>query len=1309
MAGHLSFILQFESAVVWPSFRCRRLLARCQEKGADLEAVAVTTLYFVLLDKVLDRTQHDRLAALLNATPTRVPPATETDWLVTPRLGTSSSWGARATQMLRHCGFEQTHRIEAVKHFHLRWRRLPDAPTQVRAAEQLHDPMTESIVMADFNQEQLFAPAATPRTPTPIPLLQCGIPALVDACEALQIHLAPSDLDYLAKTFNGLQRDPTEVELMTFAQVNSEHCRHRTFHAPWTDQGGEPLPASLFDLIRRTWEATDGAGVLVAYSDNAAVLEGVAVERLDVRPGLRQYRYQNEQVPYVIKVETHNHPTAISPFPGAATGAGGEIRDEGAVGRGSKPKAGLTGFTLSHLRLLPHDPQPWEADAPAPPAHLASPLQIILEGPIGAAAYNNEFGRPNVLGYFRTFEQSLRQGANAADRTRGYHKPVMLAGGIGSVRPEHIKAPPAQQGDLFIVLGGPAMLVGLGGGTASSQVTGSDHVARDFASVQRANPEMQRRCQEVIDRCTALGERNPIQRIHDVGAGGLSNAMSELIHEGGTGGRIDLSAVPVAQSGLSPAEIWCNESQERYVLRVDAAALWDFSQICRRERCPFAVLGQTTSDEQIKVVTTKSSDSDTAVCLDMPLAALFGEIPLPERQYHQVPLEAVPLPETPPPLAQSAAWVLSFPAVAAKMFLITIGDRTVTGLVARDQLVGPWQMPVADVAVTLRGFRTLAGEAMALGERPQLALLNAGAASRMALAEALTNLAAAPVAQPADVKVSANWMAAADHPGEAARLRDAVVALSDFCVALGISIPVGKDSLSMQVQWQDEATQLHQIAAPVTLNITAFAAVNDATATLTPELKAQSPSHLVFLDLANGQQRLGGSVYAQVQQALGTPDDCPDVVSHTRLQALFKLLDCARGQLLAYHDRSDGGLLTTLAEMAFAGGCGLRIELPKAVDPAAWLFNEELGAVVQVADAHLADFLQQAADLQVQATCIGQPTSAPAIVFTQGEQIILEAQRTDWLKHWWSVSHQIQRLRDHPKSADAELAAVLDTTPGLNTKLTFDPEARISAPRSGPRPKVAVLREQGVNGQIEMAAAFCEAGFMPIDVHMTDLASGRASLDDHQALVLCGGFSYGDVLGAGVGWARSILYNESLKAMFQDWFERSDRLTLGVCNGAQALSELRTLIPGTDHWPRFLRNQSEQFEARLSLVRIAPNAPAAFCRGMEGSVLPIAVAHGEGRAHFPTPADARQLPADLIALQYTDHAHRVTEDYPYNPNGSTQGIAGLATASGRLMAMMPHPERLFRTVQHSWHPPEWGKTGPWLRLFRNACDWLNEA
>ena len=1223
---------------------------------------------------------------------------------VTPRLGTLSPWASKATELLRGAG-QPVKRVERGLRIDLEgW---DDASPAL--AKALHDPMTQSLLASREQAQALFTAPARGELER-IPLAQ-----LEAANARLGLALAEDEIDYLRTRYAELGRDPSDVELMMFAQANSEHCRHKIFNASWTIDGKEQ-DRSLFRMIKHTHAQTP-EHTLSAYSDNAAVLEGYPAARF--RPdGSGQYRIEaSVDSAFCIKVETHNHPTAIAPFPGASTGAGGEIRDEGATGRGGKPKAGLTGFSVSHLRI-PTLPQPWEAPRALNP-RMAPALDIMLDGPLGGAAFNNEFGRPNLLGYFRSFE--LPEGEAL---TRAYDKPIMLAGGLGAIDRIQVEKKTLSPGDAVIVLGGPAMLIGLGGGAASSVASGESAEDLDFASVQRDNPEMERRCQEVIDRCVAMGEDNPILWFHDVGAGGLSNAIPELLHDSGVGGVIDLGRVPSDDPSLSPMQLWCNESQERYVLGVPQARLAEFAAICERERCPFAAVGVATEQEHLVVAygaTPGNIPADAPI--DLPMDVLFGKPPKMHRDTaHPAPPKWPALQTAALDLHEAGLRVLAHPTVAAKQFLITIGDRSVGGLTARDQLVGPWQMPVADCAITLSGYEGYVGEAMAIGERTPLALLDAAAAARMAVGEAITNLCAAPVESLHRVKLSANWMAACGHPGEDALLFDAVKAVGmELCPELDISIPVGKDSLSMQAQWHSDG-QAQKSVSPVSLIISAFAPVTDVRQQLTPLLSREDDSELWLIGLGAGKKRLGGSVLAQVYPQSGgdgawpafagdgRDESVPDLDDPQRLRDFFHLIADAReaGLLLAYHDRSDGGAFATLCEMAFASHRGLDINLDGWGDDAfRTLFAEELGAVVQVADedrAAFADLVERHA-LTECAQRIARPTTAAVVRVQQDGDVLAEWRWEELFDAWWSVTHAMQKLRDNPEAADQEreTARQFGRT-GLKPKLSFDAAEDVAAPfiATGKRPKVAILREQGVNGQIEMASAFTRAGFDAFDVHMSDLIAGRVSLADFSGLAACGGFSYGDVLGAGRGWATSILERNALRDAFATFFARTDTFSLGVCNGCQMMSQLKDIIPGAQHWPVFLRNQSEQFEARTALLEVQ-ESPSVFFRGMAGSRIPVAVAHGEGRASF---AGAVDQAAAHVALRYVDGDGVVATAYPLNPNGSPDGITGLTSDDGRATILMPHPERTPRTANHSWHPAGWPEDSPWLRMFRNARVWV---
>ena len=1209
--------------------------------------------------------------------------------LVVPRMGTQSPWSTKATDIALHCGLDRVLRIERGVAY-----RIAGLPARQReaVAAVLHDRMTQSVLGDLASAWALFAHSA-PRPLVHVPLKERGIEALEAANSNLGLALSADEIDYLADAFSAMGRNPTDAELMMFAQANSEHCRHKIFNADWTVDG-TPSEHSLFGMIRNTHARSPG-GVLSAYHDNSAVIAGPPGERFIVDPETGVYGWCAESLPFQIKVETHNHPTAISPFPGAATGSGGEIRDEAATGRGARPKAGLTGFSVSHLDL-PGVDLPWRVDF-GKPGRIASALDIMIEGPIGAASFNNEFGRPALCGYFRTFEQQV------GGALWGYHKPIMIAGGMGSIRETQVEKLPLLPGAHIVVLGGPAMLIGLGGGAASSVGSGQGLEDLDFASVQRGNPEMQRRCQEVIDACWALDERNPILSIHDVGAGGLSNALPELLNDGGHGGELELRRVPSGDSAMSPMEIWCNESQERYVLAIAPDGLSSFEAMCRRERCPFAVLGQATPRRQLKLADELLGEQP----VDMPLDVLLGKPPKMSRDVRREQLAGDGLDLAGADTRASLRRVLRFPAVGSKSFLVTIGDRSVGGLVTRDQLVGPWQVPVADAAVTLSGFRGCSGEAMAMGERTPLAVLNAPASGRMAIAEAVTNIAAAAIEQLSDVRLSANWMAAAGEPGQDAALFDTVRTVGmELCPELGIAIPVGKDSLSMKTVWRDQQAE-RLMRAPVSLIVSAFAPVGDVQRSLTPQIDmACGESRLLLIDLGEGRNRLGGSAFAQVHGKFG--NEVPDLDDPSLLRHFFRAVQTLNreGLVRAYHDRSDGGVIATLCEMAFAAHCGLELTLPpEARYVNEFLFAEEPGAVVQVADRDLSLVFEQlaAAGLSEQVIDLGRPVAGDRLSVVAGGQLLFEDSLPELQRLWSETSHAVQRLRDNPECADQELESVCDwSRPGLQPQLRFDPAENPAAPMiaTGARPRVAILREQGVNGHVEMAAAFDQAGFTSVDVHMSDLAAGRQRLEEFAGFVACGGFSYGDVLGAGRGWAKSILFHEVLREAFGRFLADRGKFALGVCNGCQMLAALKELIPGAAAWPEFAGNRSEQFEARLSLVRIE-ESPSVFLRGMAGSCLPVATAHGEGRAVF----DGGVTPDGLVALRYVDGAGVAAERYPQNPNGSPAGITGLCNEDGRVTVMMPHPERTLRTVNFSWAPSAWSDVSPWQRMFLNARRW----
>ena len=1224
-------------------------------------------------------------------------------FLVTPRLGTLSPWSSKATDIAHNCGLTQIKRIERGIAYYLSFScALSDAEEAVLKA-LLHDRMME-VVFTNMAAASVLFSNANPVPVSCVDILGLGREALEKANNALGLALAEDEIDYLVENFRKHQRNPNDIELMMFAQANSEHCRHKIFNADWTIDGVKQ-DKSLFKMIKNTFEQTPEY-VLSAYKDNAAVMTGSTVGRFFQDPDSRQYQYHQEAAHILMKVETHNHPTAISPWQGAATGSGGEIRDEGATGIGAKPKAGLVGFTVSNLRI-PGFEQPWEADF-GKPDRIVSALDIMLDGPLGGAAFNNEFGRPNLLGYFRTYEEKVH--SHNGYEVRGYHKPIMIAGGLGNIRAQDVEKKEIPVGAKLIVLGGPAMNIGLGGGAASSMASGQSAEDLDFASVQRENPEMERRCQEVIDRCWQLGARNPIVFIHDVGAGGISNALPELVNDAGRGGHFQLRDVPNDEPGMSPLEIWCNESQERYVLAIAPENLPLFDAICLRERAPYAVVGEATKAPHL--ILDDAHFKNTPI--DMPLDILLGKPPKMHRDVQSKKAKGNALDFSAITIEDAALRILRLPCVAEKTFLITIGDRSVTGLVARDQMVGPWQVPVADCAVTAASYDTYCGEAMAMGERTPVGLLDFAASARLAVGEALTNLACAHVGALNTIKLSANWMSAAGHPGEDAGLYEAVKAIGEhLCPALDLTIPVGKDSMSMKTRWCQDG-KMHENTSPLSLIITAFARVEDVRKTCTPELRTDIPESLLLLvDLGCGQNRLGATALAQVYRQLGQIP--ADVDAPELLKGFFNAMQCfvLEEKLLAYHDRGDGGLYVTLAEMAFAGRVGLEVDvqaLCQAEQPHApfgALFNEELGAVLQVRSLDL-DFVLTTLAAQGLADCthiLGTLSDEDRVRIWNGAELLLDQDRTEIRAIWGETTYQMQAMRDNPICAKEEFELKKDKNdPGLSTHLTFDINDDICAPYigKGARPKMAILREQGVNSHLEMAAAFTRAHFDAIDVHMSDILSGRVSLKDFNGLVACGGFSYGDVLGAGEGWAKSILLNDHARLEFEGFFKRPDSFALGVCNGCQMLSNLRELIPGASLWPRFVRNTSERFEARVSLVEVQ-QSPSLFLKGMAGSYMPIAVSHGEGRIEVCNAAHLAALEnSGTVALRFVDNHAKVTESYPANPNGSVNGITGITTKEGRVTLMMPHPERVFRTVSNSWHPDHWGEDSPWMRMFRNA-------
>lgn len=1259
------------------AFALEKMLLRLQAIDAGITGCYAEFVHLLDCVQPLSPQELERAEALLDYGPTQGLPQPLGSPITTalPRPGTISPWSSKASDIFSICGLTSVSRVERG----IRWYLDGSAAAinNPNAHCLLFDRMTQALA-TDDEFDRVFAQMP------PRPLNRVALDDLAKANVELGLALSDEEIDYLRGSFVQLDREPTDVELMMFAQANSEHCRHKVFNASWSVDDKE-AELSLFQMIRNTHKHINGRGVLSAYSDNAAVIEGPQQDRLLVNPTEHTYEFVNEPVHVLMKVETHNHPTAIAPFPGAATGSGGEIRDEGAVGRGSKPKAGLAGFSTSHLNI-PGDPQPWETVI-GKPDKIASALDIMLEGPVGAASFNNEFGRPALTGYFRTFEM---QDPTGGENHSGYHKPIMVAGGLGNVRSEHVLATPVAAGAKLIVLGGPAMLIGLGGGAASSMTSGQSSSDLDFASVQRGNPEMQRRAQEVIDACCALGDANPIELIHDVGAGGLSNALPELAKDAGTGANFELRRIPNADPGMAPMEIWCNESQERYVMAVNAAGVAVFESICARERCPYAIVGEATNESHLRLNDELLGDTP----VDLPMDVLFGNAPKLKRGFVSGDRSGADFHRSANNLLADLEQVLRFPSVGSKKFLITIGDRSITGLVAQEQMVGPWQEPVADVAVTASGFNAYTGEAMCMGERPALAQLNPAASARMAIGEALTNLAAARVSELSRVVLSANWMAAAGRGSEDQALFEAVKAVGmEMCPQLGVAIPVGKDSLSMRTAWPTEAGE-RAVTSPMTLNVTAFAPVADIRKTLTPQLRVDiDDTVLVLAEL--GKHRLGGSALAQVHRQLGSHS--PDVDNVAQLKGLFETLLAQNdaSTLLAYHDRSDGGLIVAALEMAFAGRCGVELNLPDGHDPAAYLFNEELGALLQVRAVDAQNLCAAFQSVGVKAVVIGAPRVDDKIEVQCEGKSVLTSTRVHLHKLWAQTSYQMQRLRDNPDCADMEFAGIAEDDPGFSAVTTFDVDDDIAAPYiSVTKPRVAIVREQGVNGHIEMAAAFTRAGFTAVDVHMSDLLAQPAQLDSFSTLVACGGFSYGDVLGGGGGWAKSILFDDDLRRSFERFFAR-DSLALGVCNGCQMFAQLKSLVPGAQGWPRFVANRSEQFEGRTTLVAIE-KTPSPWLADMAGSVLPVAVAHGEGYAEL----DGQLKPE--TALRYVDNHHQPTTNYPANPNGSPDGIAGVSAAEGRVLIMMPHPERVFRASQNAWSDRVWAEDGPWLRLFRNA-------
>ena len=1291
-------MLVLRGAPALSDFRTAKLIQRLATAG-----VKVTHLYSEFVHLVsASQALSDAEQAVLNKLLTYGPKASQESaqgnlFFVTPRPGTISPWSSKATDIAHNCGLAAVERVERGCAYYVEVEGEVSDETRALIAAQLHDRMTESV-FGTLDEASVLFEKAEPKVFTSVDILANGREALASANQTLGLALAEDEIDYLYENFVKLGRNPNDIELYMFAQANSEHCRHKIFNADWTIDG-EVQPKSLFKMIKNTFEVCPEY-VFSAYKDNAAVMQGWQAGRFFPEPQSHEYMYHHEDIAILMKVETHNHPTAISPFPGAATGSGGEIRDEGATGRGSKPKAGLVGFTVSNLKL-PDAVRPWELDY-GKPSRIVSALDIMIEGPLGGAAFNNEFGRPNLLGYFRTYEQEVTS-FNGTE-VRGYHKPIMLAGGLGNIRQDHVEKGEITVGAKLIVLGGPAMNIGLGGGAASSMASGQSSEDLDFASVQRDNPEMERRCQEVIDACWQLGDDNPIQFIHDVGAGGLSNAMPELVNDGGRGGRFELRKVLSDEPGMSPLEIWCNESQERYVLSVAPEKLPVFEAICKRERAPFAVIGEAT-EEQHLLLNDEHFDNQP---IDLPLDVLLGKAPKMHRDVTSATQASPELDRSEITLSDAAERLLRLPTIAEKTFLITIGDRSVTGLVSRDQMVGPWQVPVADVAVTASAFDTYHGEAMAMGERTPVALLDFAASARLAVGESITNIAAAHIGDMKRIKLSANWMSAAGHPGEDAGLYEAVKAVGEeLCPALGLTIPVGKDSMSMKTAWQDEQGNDKAVTSPLSLLISAFGAVTDIRRTVTPQLRTdKGDTRLLLVDLGAGQNRLGASCLAQVYNQLGkTP---VDLDSPALLNNFFNAIQVllADGKLLAYHDRSDGGLFVTVAEMAFAGKTGVTVALDDlGADDLAALYSEELGAVIQVNESALEDVLAvfKQHDLASVTHVIGELNQNDTVTFTRNGDTVLSDSRVAYRTIWAETTYAMQTLRDNPSCAEQEHKAKQDSAdPGLHAKLSYDINHDVAAPyiAKGIRPRIAILREQGVNSHLEMAAAFNRAGFTAIDVHMSDVLSGAVTLDSFKGLAACGGFSYGDVLGAGEGWAKSILFNELASEQFAAFFARQDTFSLGVCNGCQMLSNLKSLIPGTDHWPHFVTNQSERFEARVAMVEVMESKSVLF-DGMAGSRMPIAVSHGEGRAEFASDG-ALHAAKPHVALRYVNNYGDVAGHYPANPNGSPMGITGLTSTDGRATIMMPHPERVFRAVANSWRADEWKEDSPWMRIFRNA-------
>ena len=1299
-------ILRGKSAL--STFRIEKLLHKLRAVVPGIHAVTSQYIHFIESDSKISPQQETILERILmygaNST---LMDYKGTEILVVPRIGTISPWASKATDIAHNCGLQHISRIERGILYTIVMSGNTPITEQQRdnLSELLHDRMIETCFY-ELEQARALFETHHPKPLSYVHIHEEGRAALDDANIELGLALADDEIDYLVDNFKRLGRNPTDVELMMFAQANSEHCRHKIFNADWTIDG-EVREKSLFSMIRNTFHH-NSEGILSAYSDNCAVIEGFNIQRFYPNSDTAQYEYHQEDSHILMKVETHNHPTAISPWPGAATGSGGEIRDEGATGQGSKPKAGLCGYSVSNLQIK-NALQPWERPY-GKPDRIVSALDIMLEAPIGAAAFNNEFGRPNICGYFRTFEEKVK--TESGYEVRGYHKPIMLAGGVGNIKSEHVQKGDIPEGAKIVLLGGPAMLIGLGGGAASSMNSGTSCEDLDFASVQRGNPEMERRCQEVIDRCWQLGSDNPILSIHDVGAGGISNALPELVNDAGMGAEFELRKVPNDEYGMSPMEIWCNESQERYVMAVGIDSIDLFETICQRERAPYAIIGDATKAQTLTLNDKHFGNKP----IDMPLEVLLGKPPKMSRNVSHVKVTQNVFDTRKIDLADAAERILHLPTVADKTFLVTIGDRSVTGQVVQEQMVGPWQIPVADVAVTCSGFNEITGEAMSIGERTPIALVDHAASARMAIGEALTNIAAARIDKLSDIVFSANWMAPAGHEGEDAGLYDAVQTVGmEICPQLGITIPVGKDSMSMKSVWNDNGED-KSVTAPLSLIVSAFARVQDVGTTLTPQINMeQGETELILIDLGRGRNRMGGSALAQVYSQIG--DTTPDLDDTETFKSFFTMIQelNINGKLLAYHDRSDGGLFTTLLEMSFAGHCGLVVDMHEicisADDIPAALFNEELGAVIQIRKSDHDAIFAYIKDMGMESMShvIAHPVSSDEINFNFNLSMVLSNSRTNFQRAWSATSYHMQKLRDNPKCAQEEYDSINNIgDPGLHIEVGYDINEDIAAPyiNTGVKPPMAILREQGVNGHVEMAAAFERAGFSTRDVHMSDIIEGGLSLNAFKGIVACGGFSYGDVLGAGEGWAKSILFNEQAREQFENFFTRDDTFGLGICNGCQMMSNLHELIPGTAHWPHFIKNESEQFEARTVMVEVM-ESPSLFFTGMEGSRMPIAVAHGEGRTEFQLGGSAQQaMDAGLVTLRYISNDGFPAVNYPFNPNGSELGITGLCSEDGRFTIMMPHPERVFRSLQNTWMTEHTGEDAPWLRMFRNARKWI---